>query len=131
MHHTGIYPLAQILPEGLVLGIGRPIRRNIRQLDKTISPGIHDSRTYHAWAENRPFYSGIDALQFMLERLRKDDCVLPPLTAETAAAIIFRVSSSGTGSGFNLRMALVVWMISNRPVSSVTLSSSSGEAPNG
>ena len=45
---------------------------------------------------------------------KRQRCVFPPLAAHTPASRILRISSSGTGSGFNRRMARVVWMISNR-----------------
>src|SRR5208282_4685935 len=41
-------------------------------------------------------------------------CMLPPDGANTPASRIFRINSSGTGSGFNRRIDRVVAMISNR-----------------
>src|SRR5215471_19210937 len=52
-------------------------------------------------------------------------CIFPPLGAQTPASRIFRIKSFGTGSGFNLRIERVVFMISNR---SVVLAVSSGIA---
>src|SRR5206468_10624803 len=43
--------------------------------------------------------------------------VLPPLGAQAPACRIFRISSSGTGSGFKRRIARIVCMISNSSVS--------------
>jgi hypothetical protein len=40
--------------------------------------------------------------------------MFPPLGAHTLASRIFRISSFGTGSGFNRRIDRVVLMISNR-----------------
>src|SRR5688500_18386101 len=59
---------------------------------------------------------------------KRQRCVLPPFGAHTPACKIFRISSSGTGSGLSRRIARVVCMISNRSVASgILLSPLAGE----
>src|SRR5436190_2116728 len=60
-------------------------------------------------------------------------CILPPLGAQTPASRIFRISASGTGSGFSRRIERVVRMISKRsvvPATSSAIASSSTTALN-
>src|SRR5215472_2950805 len=45
---------------------------------------------------------------------KRQRCMFPPLGAQTPASRILRISSFGTGSGFNRRIDRVVRMISNR-----------------
>src|SRR5262245_51885908 len=52
--------------------------------------------------------------------------VLPPLGAQVPACRIFRISSSGTGSGFRRRMARMVCMVSKRSGIGAFLSSFRG-----
>src|SRR5215510_4668700 len=60
---------------------------------------------------------------------KRQRCEFPPLAAHTPACRIFRISSSGTGSGLSRRMARVVWMISKRSVPSGMALSSLGRRP--
>src|SRR5665213_3737310 len=50
--------------------------------------------------------------------MKRQRCVLPPLAAQAPAARILLISASGTGSGFNRRIARVVCMISKTSVES-------------